>query len=226
MLSLFITKTVKYDNREVNVSTLNYGRFGMDIHKASLSIINCINDSTYLERKIFTDTLNLKDDEQILSIILHRGHVGIYQKENDLLVFTISSPMILCVDSLLVEKFLCIKSYGEALISFVTIKDLKCIITKENLWSEFIIIQDYLLSRFIERFSHMSMQSAYGKIKFCINEIMQQDNDKINACDYIIKRTGLSKSRVMLILKGLKDGGYVELNRGVITHIKYLPHGF
>jgi HD superfamily phosphohydrolase YqeK len=70
---------------------------------------------------------------------------------------------------------------------------------------------------------------AYGKIRALLQEIWlypEEFRSKLLIAAFIQRRAKLSRSRVMNILSVLKQGGYIEIEAGVLTSMKKLPLSF
>ena len=50
--------------------------------------------------------------------------------------------------------------------------------------------------------------------------------NSITAENYIRDKTNLSRSGIMRILSELKEGGYIEINRGILMMVHQLPEKF
>ncbi|MHA0938650.1 helix-turn-helix domain-containing protein, partial [Enterobacter kobei] len=62
-----------------------------------------------------------------------------------------------------------------------------------------------------------------------LNELFNEDpsvRNNITVESYIREKTHLSRSGVMRILAGLKKGGYIEMQRGVLINIVKLPEKY
>lgn len=75
-------------------------------------------------------------------------------------------------------------------------------------------------------FDMHTLSTAYEKIRVQLCELMTEPpsyREKISAEQYIRGKTRLSRSGVMRILASLRDGGYIELEKGVLQKIHSLP---
>ncbi|MBE0398486.1 helix-turn-helix domain-containing protein [Citrobacter amalonaticus] len=59
-----------------------------------------------------------------------------------------------------------------------------------------------------------------------MNQVHVRKRVGIVTSTFIIDRTGLSRSRVMYILKQLKAGGYIKIIKGVLLEVNSLPKKF
>lgn len=70
---------------------------------------------------------------------------------------------------------------------------------------------------------------AYTGIKQLLEEIDSFPNaykQQINVPYYIVRRTGVSRSRVMKILSDLKMGGYIIIKDGKLIQLNNLPAAY
>lgn len=68
--------------------------------------------------------------------------------------------------------------------------------------------------------------NSYEKIKSQLYELMAETKEYRNSVSveqYIRDKTLLSRSGVMRILSALKNGGYIEIERGILININNLP---
>lgn len=106
---------------------------------------------------------------------------------------------------------------------------IKKIITEKQL-EKFVIFM--LISSIDELYKHdiiIGMNDAYGSIKLALEQFYSWPIEIVkstNVADYLIKITGLSRSRVMSILSELKRGGYLKIENGKLQNLNKLPYGF
>ena len=71
--------------------------------------------------------------------------------------------------------------------------------------------------------------SNYAFIRALLIDLDQSNDavkESITVASYIIKRSGLSRSYVMLVLSELRKGSYIHMENGKLTGINSLPERF
>ncbi|QWZ48830.1 helix-turn-helix domain-containing protein [Enterobacter bugandensis] len=74
-------------------------------------------------------------------------------------------------------------------------------------------------STFLDGDSYMAIKSLLEEIYFYPEQYRRQ----IYIANYIMKRTGISRSRIMKILLDLKLGGYIDVSHGRLVSLSKLP---
>jgi len=72
----------------------------------------------------------------------------------------------------------------------------------------------------------MAAPSTYEVLRFQLLELMREPDsvrESISVSKYVLERTRLSRSTVMKMLAQLKQGGYIELEDGVLKALHHLP---
>ncbi|TNV20701.1 hypothetical protein FH968_09655 [Buttiauxella sp. B2] len=100
------------------------------------------------------------------------------------------------------------------------------VFTKQQLWEPVASLLAWYLQIYSLRDEHLFGVTAYVMIRNKLLELHSQPpgiRSGINVADYIQERTQLSRSTIMAILGELRRGNYVEIKRGKLVDIKYLP---
>ena len=113
-----------------------------------------------------------------------------------------------------------------SLMSRLPLERFNLLIERFVLWESLCKLLIYTASRVYEHSTLISQLSSYEIIRFQLHELILESErirNSITAANYIKNRTYLSRSGIMRIIAGLRDGGYIELNRGILVAINHLP---
>ncbi|AWH88260.1 helix-turn-helix domain-containing protein [Limnobaculum parvum] len=103
------------------------------------------------------------------------------------------------------------------------------IIREKNLYESVSHVQAYNMTKFFHMFEKTITPNNYAFIRTLLMDL-NQNSDAVKAsvtvASYIIKRSGLSRSYVMLVLSELRKGGYINMEDGKLTSITSLPERF
>ncbi|QBH97623.1 hypothetical protein EKN56_15155 [Limnobaculum zhutongyuii] len=103
------------------------------------------------------------------------------------------------------------------------------IIKSENLYESFICVQSHNVALIFEMYERTITSSNYAFIRALLIDLDQSSDavkESITVASYIIKRSGLSRSYVMLVLSELRKGSYIHMENGKLTGITSLPERF
>jgi len=113
-----------------------------------------------------------------------------------------------------------------AILKMSTVHD---VITTNQLWE---LVAKHMMDIAGKLFVHskqLTAPSAYDIIRIQLNELFHEVpaiRNNITAEKYIRDKTHLSRSGVMRILAGLREGGYIEMHRGKLINIVKLPEKY
>lgn len=162
--------------------------------------------------------------------LLHEGSVTLNRRGDGMVLNSEQGMFVLGVSN----QFSCsenlyIRVTENALMSRLPLERFNLLIESFGLWGSLCKLLIYTASCVYEHCTLISQMSSYEIIRYQLMELMAESErirDNITAANYIQSRTYLSRSGIMRILAELRDTGYIELNRGVLKAIKYLPSKF
>ncbi|WP_313082970.1 helix-turn-helix domain-containing protein [Atlantibacter sp.] len=102
-------------------------------------------------------------------------------------------------------------------------------VNKHQMWLSLMQIISYQFSNIISRDNRLTGHDSYTIIRNIILELMQLPESvrkQLPLASYIIKQTKLSRSNVMRILRDLKEGDYIDTQRGILINAKKLPEKY
>ncbi|MBL7636726.1 helix-turn-helix domain-containing protein [Atlantibacter hermannii] len=103
------------------------------------------------------------------------------------------------------------------------------LINQNNLWMEITRVLSYHLFYILKRDNRLTGHDSYTIIRNLILELMQLPEDirrQLPLASYIQKYAKLSRSNIMRILRELKNGNYIETERGVLIKVNNLPEKY
>ena len=103
------------------------------------------------------------------------------------------------------------------------------IIRENDLWELLTMHMMVVTSKLYASNKMLTAPTSYDIIKSQLIELMSENEkyrNSITAENYIRDKTNLSRSGIMRILSELKEGGYIEINRGILMMVHQLPEKF
>ncbi|MDL4614298.1 helix-turn-helix domain-containing protein [Enterobacter asburiae] len=165
-----------------------------------------------------------------LCYVILKGSVIAHRHSDDLAVLTLTGPALIGVGNLLtVELDGYIKTLTRCDMVILNMDTVHEMINTQQLW-DLVAKHMMLISGMLYHHSELlTAPSAYGVVRQQLYELINEHptiRNNITAERYIRDKTLLSRSGVMRILSGLKEGGYIELHRGILTRVSSLPEKF
>lgn len=159
--------------------------------------------------------------------LIRSGRVRIRRDVDELVVVSLPVPNVAGIANLLpVESGLFIETMDECELACLTATQARQLVEQTNAWEE---LAGHISKVAANLFNHnviMTAPTAYEIIRFQLLALMQEQSDirqATTAAKYVLQRTRLSRSSVMKILAQLKQGGYIQLEDGVLTSLNHLP---
>ena len=157
------------------------------------------------------------------------GTINVFRKGDNIVVGVINAPFMFGFALMFNPIDIVIKGSGKTVAYVLPNDKVRALISELNLWESVA----ELLSRRIGYYSYMDKsilgKDAYELISKQLQELIKYTLEQrvgIVTSTFIIDRTGLSRSRVMYILKQLKAGGYIKIIKGVLLEVNSLPKKF
>ncbi|WP_312414323.1 helix-turn-helix domain-containing protein [Pseudescherichia sp.] len=197
------------------------------IHKVMTSFINHadISSDIHIFPSQVQETVRTIDDD---ILIILEGKVALYNKMNHLLLGEIYGPYILnLVPDALSQLYYISESSRFSYLKYPR-EAFYTHIEEQALWSDLFHILSFSSLMLMEQLEVMKFRTLYDVVKYYLLKIDGYSNlrESENVCNYIVSRTGYSKSGVMTILKELKKGGYIATYNGRLIRLKNLPLRF
>lgn len=162
--------------------------------------------------------------------IILRGTVTLHRHSDDLALINIPGPAIIGIVNLhQLEIDAYIKTQGNCSIVTLKIAQVHEIIEENKLWELLAKHMMVMSGKLFQLSEQLSAPTAYDIIKTQLYELFHEPStirENITAESYIRDKTHLSRSGIMRILGSLKEGGYIEIERGILRSIIKLPERF
>ncbi|CAM7491735.1 MULTISPECIES: winged helix-turn-helix transcriptional regulator [Enterobacter] len=207
------------------------------------------SESTILRKSDYTHLLidYLKRDAEVKHILPRRrlsmqvgherfcylvlnGRVTVHRRSDDLAMATATSPALVGIGNLQqMQMDGYIKTLVASDIAILKMATVHDIISANQLWEPLAKHMMVIAGKLFESSEQLSAPSAYDIVRAQLNELFNEDpsvRNNITVESYIREKTHLSRSGVMRILAGLKKGGYIEMQRGVLINIVKLPEKY
>lgn len=168
-------------------------------------------------------------DERFCYVILN-GCVTVHRCSDDLAMVTATSPSLIGIGNL--QKMQMdgyIKTLVASDIAILKMETVYDIISANQLWESLAMHMMSIAGKLFDSSEQLSAPSAYDIVRAQLNELFSEApaiRNNITAERYIREKTHLSRSGVMRILAGLKEGGYIVIQRGVLVNIVKLPEKY
>lgn len=158
------------------------------------------------------------------------GRVTVHRQSDDLVMSTITGPSLIGIGNLWQMQM---DGYIKTLVPCdIAILNMDAVLTTVNthqLWEPLAKHMMVVAGKLFHSSEQLSAPSAYDIVRAQLNELLSESpavRENITAERYIRDKTHLSRSGIMRILASLKEGGYIEMNRGVLMNIVKLPEKF
>lgn len=161
-------------------------------------------------------------------IIVLEGTINLERKSDGIVVASLSGKNVikLCY----AEIYKNLQFTSDTSFSYMQYRrdDFFACIERNGLWKNLFHIMEYASMLLYSRMNMLMNSSVYDMVKYYLCKIESNPELKLkeNICTYIILRTGYSRSAIMTVLNELKKGDYIQINRGKLTKINFLPAKF
>ncbi|MDY0923354.1 helix-turn-helix domain-containing protein [Leclercia sp. CFBP8987] len=174
--------------------------------------------------------LSMQIGEERFCYLILKGRVTVHRRSDDLAMATVTAPSLVGIGNLqqmLMDGY--IKTLVPCDIAILKMATVYDIISANQLWEPLAKHMMVIAGKLFESSEQLSAPSAYDIVRAQLNELINEApmvRNNITAERYIREKTHLSRSGVMRILAGLKAGGYIEMQRGVLINIVKLPEKY
>ncbi|WP_039029626.1 winged helix-turn-helix transcriptional regulator [Leclercia adecarboxylata] len=174
--------------------------------------------------------LSMQIGEDRFCYLILKGRVTVHRRSDDLAMATVTAPSLVGIGNLQqMQMDGYIKTLVPCEIAILKMATVYEIVSANQLWEPLAKHMMVVAGKLFESSEQLSAPSAYEVVRAQLNELINEDpamRNNITAERYIREKTHLSRSGVMRILAGLKEGGYIEMQRGVLVNIVKLPEKY
>jgi len=159
--------------------------------------------------------------------VIRSGIIKVRRDLDGLVMASLPTPNIAGISELLPNSsglFLELQSEGE--IATLTTTRAQQLIAETNSWE---LLAKHITKVTTNLFNNniiMTAPTTYEVVKFHLIMLMREPvsvRETTSAVKYILERTRLSRSTVMKMLAQLKQGGYIQLDDGILVALNHLP---
>lgn len=162
--------------------------------------------------------------------VILKGSGAVYRSSDDRLIATVSGPALLGLSNThKKETDAYIKTQVLCEVVILETEAVYNIINANQLWEPLAKYMMGLAGKLFHSGEQLSAPSAYDLIRAQLYELINEPpfiRENTTVERYIREKTHLSRSGVMRILAALKEGGFIEMNRGKLITISKLPEKF
>lgn len=162
--------------------------------------------------------------------VILKGRVMVHRQSDDLAMATAAAPTVVGLGNLhQMEMEGYIKTLVPSEIAILKMSTVRNIIDVHHLWEPLAKHMMVVAGKLFHSSEQISAPTAYEIVRAQLNELISESpvlRENITAERYIRDKTHLSRSGIMRILASLKEGGYIEMERGILTGIIKLPEKY
>lgn len=162
--------------------------------------------------------------------LILKGSCTVHRNSDDRVMSTVTSPALVGLSNLVqLETEGYIKTLTSSDIAILDMITAHEIISSNQLWEPVAKHMMVIAGKLFQSGEQLTAPNSYDIVRAQLNELMNESpnvRENTTAEYYIREKTQLSRSGIMRILSQLKKGGFIEINRGVLNNIIYLPKKF
>lgn len=201
-----------------------------DPSSATNLLIDYLQHGSDLKKVLPRRRLNFVVGNERLCYVLLKGRVMIHRSNHDLAMATVQGPAVIGLSNLHQTQMRgYIKTFNNCDIVILKMDFVNETVKHHNLWEPLAYHLMSLAGKLFHSYEDLTGPSAYDIV---IAQLYALSNEEpsfrlsVTAESYIRDKTHLSRSGVMRILSALKEGGYIDMQRGVLLNIIKLPEKF
>ncbi|WP_140920322.1 helix-turn-helix domain-containing protein [Limnobaculum xujianqingii] len=161
---------------------------------------------------------------------VQKGFFSIYMHEGERLLAYYEGQAIFGLTNYYTNPiYFYIKPSQTSTIYTLTTEEAQRVIAEQNLYQSINYILANNMTKFYRMYEKTITPNNYAFIRLLLQELnLASDEVKasVTVASYIIKRSGLSRSYVMLVLSELRKGDYIHMEDGKLRGITSLPERF
>jgi CRP-like cAMP-binding protein len=155
------------------------------------------------------------------------GTIKVGRDIDGFIVSSLPVPNIAGITNLLPETTgLYLETMKESEIAILTTSRAQQLIGETNSWELLVNHIAKVTANLFHNNIIMTAPSTYEVLRFQLMALMNEPasvRETTSTAKYILERTRLSRSTVMKMLAQLKQGGYIQLDDGILVALNHLP---
>ncbi|WBM68770.1 helix-turn-helix domain-containing protein [Buttiauxella sp. WJP83] len=181
------------------------------------------NKNIFTKRKNQIVTMDGFTERNVL--IFHQGIISGCRPSDDRLLVNFTAPRIFGLNSYIDTALMYFRACTDISYEFVLLAEAEKIIKEKNLWQQVSTHHMLTIANMLKYINNMAGVSSYALVIHCLYQLQAEPEIvrlRRTAADYIVDKSGLSRSTVMKMLAELKAEGKVMLSKGLLMDLKDL----
>ncbi len=180
-------------------------------------------ENIFTKRKNQIVTMDGFTERNIL--IFHQGVISGCRPSDDRLLVNFSAPRIFGINLYFDTTLLYFRACTDIRYEFLPFVEAEKIINEKNLWQGVSVNHMMTIANMLKYVNNMAGVSSYAQVINCLYQLQAEPEIirlRRTAADYIVDKSGLSRSTVMKMLAQFKSEGKVMLSKGLLMDVKDL----
>jgi len=195
--------------------------------QATFDLIDVLSPFVTFEKVPSQRRLYYTVDGVKMCYIIRSGLIKVCRNADEFVMATLPTPNIAGITDMIPDTSgVYLELQDEADIAILTTARAQQLIAETNSWE---LLAKHITKVTTNLFNNniiMTAPTTYEVVKFHLIMLIQEPasvREKTSAVKYILERTRLSRSTVMKMLAQLKQGGYIQLEDGILVTLNHLP---
>lgn len=158
-------------------------------------------------------------------IIFHQGIISGCRPNDDRLFVNFSAPRIFGLNQYIDTTLMYFRACTDISYECLPLAEAEKIINEKNLWQAVSVNHMLTISQMLRYINNMTGVSSYAQVINCLYQLQAEPEIirlRRTAADYIVDKSGLSRSTVMKMLAQFRAEGKVTLRKGLLMDLKAL----
>ena len=162
------------------------------------------------------------------TFVIQTGIVEIHRQSDDLLIGIVTTPFILGLAAGMIENQQKYTMIAQATSTgfYLPAATARHLIHKSYLWQDAFCWLSWITRILARRDMQLVGNNSYSQIRAMLMNMAEWDETlrlKIGVMNHIQRSTGISRSVVAEVLSALRQGNYINMDRGKLVSINRLP---
>lgn len=172
--------------------------------------------------------LSFSADHQPDCYFIRKGTISFYRQPDDILLEILEAPTLRGIIPVpeTSQSLFTMRVVEMAEIATLDKQQFYALLTEHSLWQPFAMHLQLVASISAEVLFKLGSPSVFELVRYQLYELISKPQtlrESITAENYIRGKTRLSRSAIMNTLSALKRGGYISIENGHLTDVKYIP---
>ena len=195
--------------------------------QATLDLIDLLSPHVSFEKIPAHRRLYYSVNNVNMCYIIRAGSIKVGRDIDSFVVASMPVPNIAGIGNFLSEDIgIYLETQSESEIATITAAQAQKLIGETQSWELLVNHIAKVTTNLLNNSMIITAPSTYEVLRFQLLALMREPEDvrlTTSAAKYILERTRLSRSTVMKMLAQLKQGGYIQLDDGILIALHHLP---